>query len=91
MLFWSIFRINSDPRHFVKDFAGKHVVVSAGGNREPIDPIRHITNRYSGKMGFALADAAKDRRAGVTLVTTIAPLMTQYAVAREILDRIFRK
>jgi phosphopantothenoylcysteine decarboxylase / phosphopantothenate---cysteine ligase len=62
-----------EPSPFGKDFAGKHVVVSAGGNREPIDPIRYITNRSSGKMGFALADAAKDRGAYVTLVTTMVP------------------
>lgn len=53
--------------------AGKHVVVSAGGTREPIDPVRYIGNRSSGKMGFALAGAAKDRGAYVTLVTTITP------------------
>lgn len=55
------------------DLTGKHVVVSAGGSREPIDPVRYIGNRSSGKMGFALADAAKDRGARVTLVTTIIP------------------
>jgi phosphopantothenoylcysteine decarboxylase / phosphopantothenate---cysteine ligase len=53
--------------------AGKHIVVSAGGTREPIDPVRYIGNRSSGKMGFALADAAKDRGAAVTLVTTVNP------------------
>ena len=56
-----------------QDANGKHFVISAGGNREPIDPVRYITNRSSGKMGFALADAAKDRGASVTLVTTIPP------------------
>jgi len=55
------------------DLSGKHIVVSSGGTREPIDPVRYIGNRSSGKMGFALADAAKDRGADVTLVTTIAP------------------
>jgi phosphopantothenoylcysteine decarboxylase/phosphopantothenate--cysteine ligase len=53
--------------------AGKHIIVSAGGNREPIDPVRFIGNRSSGKMGFALADAAKDRDMKVTLITTITP------------------
>ncbi len=57
----------------MNDFSGKHIVVSAGGNREPIDPVRYIGNRSSGKMGFALAEAAKDRGAKVTLVTTIVP------------------
>ena len=55
------------------DLAGKRIVVTAGGTREPIDPVRYIGNRSSGKMGFALADAAKDRGADITLVTTIAP------------------
>jgi phosphopantothenoylcysteine decarboxylase/phosphopantothenate--cysteine ligase len=53
--------------------AGKHVVVTAGGTREPIDPVRYIGNRSSGKMGFALAEAAKARRARVTLITTVQP------------------
>lgn len=57
----------------MNDLAGKRIVVSAGGTREPIDPVRYIGNRSSGKMGFALADAAKDRGAGVTLVTTVTP------------------
>jgi phosphopantothenoylcysteine decarboxylase/phosphopantothenate--cysteine ligase len=52
------------------DYAGKHVVVTAGGTREPIDPVRFISNYSSGKMGFALAAAAADRGARVTLVTT---------------------
>ncbi len=52
------------------DFAGRHVVVTAGGTREPIDPVRFISNYSSGKMGFALAAAAADRGARVTLVTT---------------------
>lgn len=52
---------------------GKHVAVTAGGNREPIDPIRFIGNRSSGKMGFAIADAAQERGARVSLITTITP------------------
>ncbi len=51
------------------DFAGRRVVVSAGGTREPIDPVRFISNYSSGKMGFALAAAAADRGAQVTLVS----------------------
>jgi phosphopantothenoylcysteine decarboxylase / phosphopantothenate---cysteine ligase len=51
------------------DLAGVHVVVSAGGTREPIDPVRFITNRSSGKQGHALADAALRRGADVVLVT----------------------
>ena len=51
------------------DLAGRSVVVSAGGTQEPIDPVRIITNRSSGKMGYAIAEAARDRGARVTLVT----------------------
>jgi phosphopantothenoylcysteine decarboxylase/phosphopantothenate--cysteine ligase len=53
------------------DFAGLRVLVTAGGTREPIDPVRFIGNRSSGKMGYALAEAASRRGAAVTLVTTI--------------------
>jgi phosphopantothenoylcysteine decarboxylase / phosphopantothenate---cysteine ligase len=62
------------------DLAGKHVVVSAGGTREPIDPVRVITNRSSGKMGYALAEAARDRGARVTLVSTVDTLVVPYGV-----------
>lgn len=51
------------------DLAGRTVVVTAGGTQEPIDPVRCITNRSSGKMGYALAEAARDRGAYVILVT----------------------
>ena len=51
------------------DLAGRRVVVTAGGTREPIDPVRFISNYSSGKMGFALASAAADRGAKVTLIT----------------------
>jgi len=50
------------------DFVGRHVVVTAGGTREPIDPVRFIGNRSSGRMGVALAEAALDRGASVTLI-----------------------
>ena len=51
------------------DLAGRKVVVSAGGTMEPIDPVRVITNHSSGKMGYALAEAARDRGASVVLVS----------------------
>jgi len=51
------------------DLRGKHVVVTAGGTQEPIDPVRYLSNRSSGKMGYALAEAARDRGARVTLIT----------------------
>lgn len=53
-----------------QDLRGRHVVVSAGGTREPLDPVRYLGNRSSGKQGHALAVAAAARGARVTLVTT---------------------
>ncbi len=53
-----------------KDLKGVRVLVTAGGTREAIDPVRFIGNRSSGKMGYAVAKAAVDRGASVTLVTT---------------------
>ncbi|HZL02129.1 MAG TPA: phosphopantothenoylcysteine decarboxylase, partial [Cellulomonas sp.] len=50
------------------DLAGQHVVISAGGTREPLDPVRFLGNRSSGRQGFALAEAALARGARVTLV-----------------------
>jgi phosphopantothenoylcysteine decarboxylase/phosphopantothenate--cysteine ligase len=50
------------------DLTGRHIVVSAGGTREPIDPVRFIGNRSTGKMGVAIAEAALARGARVTLV-----------------------
>lgn len=51
------------------DMAGKRLLITAGPTREPIDPVRYITNRSSGKMGYALAAAAQKRGAQVTLVS----------------------
>ncbi|MFM2276622.1 MAG: hypothetical protein RIT12_18 [Actinomycetota bacterium] len=51
-----------------QDFAGKHIVIAAGGTREPIDAVRFIGNRSSGKQGIALADSAMARGAKVTLI-----------------------
>ena len=53
---------------FDKDLAGKKILVTAGATREPIDPVRFITNHSSGKMGIAIARAAMQRGAQVTLV-----------------------
>ena len=55
-----------------KDLAGETVLVTAGGTREPIDPVRFLGNRSSGRMGYALADAAAARGARVILVTAAA-------------------
>jgi phosphopantothenoylcysteine decarboxylase/phosphopantothenate--cysteine ligase len=67
------------------DLSGLHVVVSAGGTREALDPVRYLTNRSSGKQGHALAAAAARRGARVTLVTasglTLSPDL-QAAVTR---------
>lgn len=51
------------------DLEGKRVVVTAGGTQEPIDPVRLICNRSSGRMGYALAEAARERGAKVMLIT----------------------
>lgn len=51
------------------DLAGRRIVVSAGGTQEAIDPVRVITNHSSGRMGFAIAEAARDRGAEVALVS----------------------
>jgi phosphopantothenoylcysteine decarboxylase/phosphopantothenate--cysteine ligase len=47
------------------------VLVTAGGTREPLDPVRYLGNRSSGKMGYAIAQAARERGADVTLVSTV--------------------
>jgi phosphopantothenoylcysteine decarboxylase / phosphopantothenate---cysteine ligase len=54
--------------------AGHKIVVTAGGTREPIDPVRYITNRSSGKQGYALAQAALDAGANVVLITSARDL-----------------
>lgn len=51
------------------DLSGRHVVVSAGGTREPLDPVRFLGNRSSGKQGYALAQVAASRGARVTLLS----------------------
>lgn len=52
-----------------QDFLGKRVLITAGGTREPIDPVRFIGNRSSGKQGYAIAQAALDRGAEVTILS----------------------
>jgi phosphopantothenoylcysteine decarboxylase/phosphopantothenate--cysteine ligase len=66
-----------------RDLSGTRVVVSAGGTREPLDPVRFLTNRSSGKQGHAIAVAAARRGAAVTLVTSSAlALATDVRLAR---------
>jgi len=65
------------------DLVGRHVVVTAGGTEEPIDPVRHIGNRSSGKMGYHIAEAARDRGAIVSLIS--APVSLAGPVGVEII------
>jgi phosphopantothenoylcysteine decarboxylase/phosphopantothenate--cysteine ligase len=62
------------------DLAGRHIVVTAGGTQEPLDPVRCLTNRSSGKMGYAVAEAARNRGAGVTLVSGPTTLATPVGI-----------
>ncbi len=56
--------------HFgARDLEGRAILVTAGPTREPLDPVRFLSNRSSGKMGYAIADAARRRGARVTLVS----------------------
>jgi phosphopantothenoylcysteine decarboxylase/phosphopantothenate--cysteine ligase len=77
------------------DLAGRRIVVTAGGTQEPIDPVRYVSNYSSGKMGYALAEAARDRGADVTLITAPTALSCPYGVlfrpvrsAREMRDAV---
>ena len=63
-----------------QDLAGKHVLISAGGTREYLDPVRFLGNSSSGKQGIALAQAARDRGAKVTLVCANVALPTPHGV-----------
>jgi phosphopantothenoylcysteine decarboxylase / phosphopantothenate---cysteine ligase len=63
--------VGAEVRGSTRDFAGLHVVVSAGGTREAIDPVRFIGNRSSGKQGYAIASEAAERGASVTIVSTV--------------------
>lgn len=64
------------------DLRGRHIVVTAGPTQEPLDPVRYVGNRSSGKMGFAIAEAARDRGAKVTLVAGPVTLETPAGVLR---------
>jgi len=68
--------------HAHRDLEGKKVLVTAGPTQEPIDPVRYIGNRSSGKMGFALATAAAQRGADVTLISGPVQLATPRNVRR---------
>ncbi|SHH27402.1 bifunctional phosphopantothenoylcysteine decarboxylase/phosphopantothenate--cysteine ligase CoaBC [Geodermatophilus nigrescens] len=62
------------------DLAGRRVVISAGGTREPLDPVRYLGNRSSGKQGWALARVAAARGADVTLVAANVDLPAPFGV-----------
>jgi phosphopantothenoylcysteine decarboxylase/phosphopantothenate--cysteine ligase len=64
----SIFDVARHALTSKRDLAGRHVVVTAGGTREPLDPVRFLGNRSSGKQGYALARTAVARGARVTLI-----------------------
>lgn len=77
------------------DLAGRRILVTAGGTQETIDPVRHITNRSSGKMGYAIAIAARDRGAEVDLITAPSELripkginVTRVRTAKQMLEAV---
>lgn len=69
-------RIRRLDENFPRDLSGETVLITAGGTREPIDPVRYIGNRSSGRMGYALAEAAIARGAKVILVSAPTALAT---------------
>ncbi|HWW60934.1 MAG TPA: bifunctional phosphopantothenoylcysteine decarboxylase/phosphopantothenate--cysteine ligase CoaBC, partial [Thermoanaerobaculia bacterium] len=78
-----------------RDLEGKSILVTAGPTREPLDPVRYISNRSSGKMGYALAEAARRRGANVTLISgpTMIPApggvsVTQVTTAQQMRDAV---
>ena len=68
------------------DFAGKKILITAGGTREAIDPVRYIGNRSSGKMGYAIAKAAAARGAEVTLISGPTHLAAPVGVATQFVE-----
>ena len=80
-------------RFTARDLEGRRVLVTAGPTREPLDPVRYLSNRSSGKMGYAIAEAARRRGAQVTLVAgptslTVPPgvELTRVTTAQEMHD-----
>jgi len=79
-----------------KDLIGKKILITAGPTRESIDPIRFLSNRSTGKMGFSLAQAARERGAEVVLISGPTPLappqginLVRIQTAREMRDAVF--
>src|SRR5204863_422447 len=79
-----------------RDLEGRSILVTAGPTREPIDPVRYISNRSSGKMGYAIAEAARRRGAKVTLVSrdgssTKIERAPKIVIANRILDLVVER
>ncbi len=89
-----IIKFIAQKLNFKQDFDGKEILVTAGGTKEAIDAVRYISNRSSGKMGYAIAKAARERGAKVTLVSSSslpAPLDIQpvrVESAKEMLEAV---
>ena len=78
----AILQAVEDLLHRQGDLKGETVLVTAGPTQEPLDPVRYLSNRSSGKMGFAIAEAARDRGAHVMLVSGPTALPTPPGVTR---------
>lgn len=76
-----VLRLLEGAGHAKQDLAGKRVMITAGPTREPIDAVRYISNHSSGKMGYAIAEAARARGAEVTLVSGPVSLPAPEGVA----------
>jgi phosphopantothenoylcysteine decarboxylase / phosphopantothenate---cysteine ligase len=79
------------------DLAGRRVIITAGGTQEPVDPVRYLGNRSSGKMGYSLAVEARDRGAHVILISGSTTLPVPYGVelyrvetAQQMRDTVYR-
>ena len=88
--------VETEPAPVLRDFSGDTVLVTAGPTQEPIDPVRYISNRSSGKMGYALAEAAIRRGARVILVSGPVSLeppagaeLVSVRTAQEMRDAVF--
>jgi phosphopantothenoylcysteine decarboxylase/phosphopantothenate--cysteine ligase len=86
------------PDALPRDLAGRQVMISAGGTREPLDPVRYLGNRSSGRQGYALARVAAQRGAQVTLIAAHTPDLTDPAgvevvavgTARELQEEVLK-
>jgi phosphopantothenoylcysteine decarboxylase/phosphopantothenate--cysteine ligase len=90
--------LKESEQHAKRDMMGERVLITAGATREELDPVRFLSNRSSGRMGFALAEAARARGAGVTIVagaTSIEPpanvQLTRAVSAEEMLDAVMNQ